>query len=219
MRICVAGGRTQADFLINNLKEKKHKIVVINEDPQYCDYLAGTHHVSVTEGDPSKYFVLEEAGIEGFDVLVALTHRDADNLAICQYAKRCFGVKKVICTVGNPKNVDLFKQLGVNSVISSTHMVSQYITQAASFENLIKTLSIEDEKVIMSEVTVEPEYECVNRKLKDIELPSNTIIGCIIRKSSDMIVPTGNTEIKSGDKLLIITSPEHQKRAIAAVTR
>lgn len=219
MRIVVAGGRTQADFLIGNLVKKKHKLIVINDDQQYCDYLATKHKIPVFFGDPSKYFVLNEAGIEGFDTLVALTHRDADNLAICQYGKRCFGVKKVICTVGNPKNAELFKELGVNTVISSTHMVAQYITQATSIENLIKTMSIEDEKVIITEVVVENGYHCVNKKLTDITLPANTIIGCIIRKPSGIIVPTGSTEIRAGDKLLILSAPENQKKVMAAITK
>jgi len=219
MRIVIAGGRTQADFLAGNLKKQRHKLVVINEDQQYCDYLATTHNIPVFYGDPSKYYILKEAEITGFDVLVALTHRDADNLAICQYAKRCFGVKKVICTVSNPKNVSLFKELGVNNVISSTHMVAQYITQATTLENIIKTLSLEDEKVIISEIMIEPDYECVNKRLMDISLPPNTIIGCIIRKSSDMIVPTGTNTIRSGDKILLLTSPENQKKAVAAITR
>ncbi|MCQ2460884.1 MAG: TrkA family potassium uptake protein [Clostridia bacterium] len=217
MRIVVAGGRTQADFLIGDLVKKKHKIVVINDDAAYCDYLSSTHKIPVYHGDPSKYFVLEEAGIKDFDVLVALTHRDADNLAICQYAKRCFGVKKVICTVANPKNADLFKELGVNTVISSTHMIAQYISQAATVENLIKTMSVEDDKVIITEVLVEPNYGCVGKTLMNITLPENAIIGCIIRKSADMIVPNGNTEIKSGDKLLILSSPENQKKVMAAI--
>lgn len=217
MRIVVAGGRTQADFLIGNLIKKKHKLIVINDDPAYCDYLSSTHKIPVYQGDPSKYFVLEDADVKDFDVLIALTHRDADNLAICQYAKRCFGVKKVICTVANPKNADLFKELGVNTVISSTHMIAQYIAQATTVENFIKTMSIEDEKVIITEILVEPQYACVDKKLMDITLPSNTIIGCIIRKSSDMIVPTGSTEIKSGDKLLVLSSPDNQKKVMAAI--
>lgn len=219
MRIVVAGGRTQADFLIGTLAKKRHKLIVINDDPQYADYLAQTHRIPVTCGDPSKYFVLQEAGIQNYDVVIALTYKDADNLAICQYAKRCFGVKKVICTVANPKNAELFKELGVNTVISSTHMVAQYIAQATTVENLIKTMSIEDDKVIISELLVEPNYSCVGKTLMNITLPPNTIIGCIIRKSSDMIVPNGNTEIKSGDKLLVIASPDTQEKVVAAIAR
>ncbi len=219
MRIVVAGGRTQADFLIGNLLKKKHKLIVINDDQQYCDYLANTHKIPVIQGDPSKYSTLKNAQIEGFDVLVALTYKDADNLAICQYAKRCFGVKRAICSVANPKNVALFKELGVNTVISSTHLVAEYITQATSVENLIKTMTLENDKVTISEISIEPEFECVGKEVKDVSLPSNTIIGCIIRKSSDMIVPNGNTEIKAGDKLLIISSPENQKKVLSAIAK
>lgn len=219
MRIVVAGGRTQADFLIGSLVKKKHKLIVINEDREYCDFLTTTHKIPVFYGDPSKYFVLDEAGIKDFDVIVALTHKDADNLAICQYAKRCFGVEKTICTVANPKNAELFRELGVNTVISSTHMVAQYIAQATNIENLIKTMSIEDDRVIITEVLVEDTYTCVNRTLSDIDLPENSIIGCVIRKSADMIIPTGNTEIHAGDKLLILSSPEKQKKVMAAITK
>ena len=98
-------------------------------------------------------------------------------------------------------------------------MVAKYITQATTLENIIQTMSVEDEKVIISEITVESTYECVNKQLSDITLPTNTIIGCIIRKSSDMIVPTGNDTIHAGDKLLLLTSPENQRKAVAAITR
>ena len=219
MRIVVAGGRTQADFLIGNLLKKKHKLIVINDDQQYCDYLSNTHKIPVFHGDPSKYNTLKDAKIDDFDVLVALSYKDADNLAICQYAKRCFGVKRAICSVANPKNVDLFKELGVNTVISSTHLVAEYITQATSVENLIKTMSLENDKVTISEVPIEPDFECVGKQIKEVTLPTNTIIGCIIRKSSDMIVPNGNTEIKAGDKLLVISSPENQKKVLATIAK
>ena len=80
-------------------------------------------------------------------------------------------------------------------------------------------MSIEDDRVIITEVMIDSTYTCVNRKLSDIVLPDNSIIGCIIRKSSDMIIPTGNTEIHAGDKLLILSSPEKQKKVMAAITK
>lgn len=219
MRIVIAGGRTQADFLIGNLKARKHRLTVINGDNRYCKYLAENHKIPVFHGDPSKYFVLEEADIFNYDVLVALTEKDADNLAICQYAKRCFGIKKVICTVRNPKNVSLFKKLGIDNVISSTHMVAQYITEATTLENIIKTLTLENDKIVISEIVIEEKYDCVGKTLSNISLPPNTIIACIIRRSSEMIVPTGNDCINAGDKLLVLTSVENQKKAITAIIK
>ena len=48
------------------------------------------------------------------DIVIALREKDADNLEICQMAKRLFAVKKTVCTVRNPKNVEIFELLGVD---------------------------------------------------------------------------------------------------------
>lgn len=216
MKIVIAGGRDQADFLIGSLLSKKHALIVINEDHAYCEYLSEAHDITVLNGDPCKLYILNQAHINSFDVLIALTPNDADNLAICQTAKRLYSVKKVVCTVINPKNVEVFKKLGVNTVISATYLISKFIEQASTIENLIKTLSIEDEKVIMSEVIVDRNFFCVGKKVAEITFPENAIISCVIR-GTEMIVPNGSTVLLAGDKLLIISTPENQAAAIAAI--
>lgn len=218
MRICIAGGRTSADFLIQNLKAQKHKLVVINEDPQYCEHLSSSHKISIFNGCPSKFYVLHDANIEGFDVLVALTHSDADNLAICQFAKRCFKVRKVLCTVNNPKKVSLFRELGVDYVISSTYMIAQHITQATTISNLVNTLSFEDD-IIISEVEIKQNYKCVNQEVRDLVFPASTIICCIIRKGHDLIIPSGNSVIRAGDRLLVLTTKANQTKALSVFAR
>lgn len=124
MRIVIAGGRSKADFLIGSLLKKKHKIVVINSDINYCQYLAETHKATVYNGDPRKQYSFEDAQVQGFDLVIALTPSDADNLYICQVAKRILGIKRAVAIVANPKNVDVFKKLGVNTAVSATYMLA-----------------------------------------------------------------------------------------------
>ncbi len=216
MKIVIIGGRDQADFLIGSLLAKKHSLSVINEDKTYSEYLSETHNISVLNGDPCKLYILDQAHIKNFDVLIALTPNDADNLAICQTAKRLYNIKKAVCTVVNPKNVEVFKKLGVNTVISATYMIAKFIEQASTIENLIKTLSIEDEKMILSEVVVDENFYCSDKKIAELSFPQNTIISCVIR-GSEMIVPNGATVLKPGDKLLIISTPETQSAAVCAI--
>ena len=64
------------------------------------------------------------------------------------------------------------------------------------------------EKTVMDELVIKPSDFAVGRKLVDLHLPSNVIIPMIKRKS-EYIVPHGNTEIKAGDKLYILSeTPE-----------
>ena len=118
MKIVIAGGQSKADFLIEMFKKEHHKLVVINDSLSYGTYLAKKHKVDVIINDPTSKFVLEEAQIENFDVLVALLPNDADNLALCQIAKSVFSVKKTVASVSDPRNVQYFRMMGVDTAIT-----------------------------------------------------------------------------------------------------
>jgi len=216
MKIVIAGGDSKADFIIKLLRDDRHKVVAINEEKSYCEYLATVHNIPIIHGDPCKKHILDNADIKDFDVMIALKEADADNLEICQMAKKIYNIKKTVCVVSNPHNVEIFKELGVNSPISATYVVANLIEQASTLDVFMKSLELEEEKVIITELVVEPDFHVVNKKIMDIDLPKNVIIGSIIREGK-MIVPNGSTEILSEDKLIIISSKEEQLKVIDAI--
>lgn len=216
MKIVIAGGDSKADFIIKLLRDDRHKVVAINEEKSYCEYLATVHNIPIIHGDPCKKHILDNADIKDFDVMIALKEEDADNLEICQMAKKIYNIKKTVCVVSNPHNVEIFKELGVNSPISATYVVANLIEQASTLDVFMKSLELEEEKVVITELIVEPDFHVVNKKIMDMELPKNVIIGSIIRQGK-MIVPNGSTEILSEDKLIIISSKEEQLKVIDAI--
>ena len=216
MKIVIAGGDSKADFIIKMLRDDRHKVVAINEEKSYCEFLATNHNIPIIHGDPCKKHILDNADIKDFDVMIALKESDADNLEICQMASKVYNIKKTVCVVSNPHNVEIFKQLGVNSPISATYVVANLIEQASTLDVFMKSLELEEEKVVITELIVEPEFPVINKKIMDMELPKNVIIGSIIREGK-MIVPNGSTEIISADKLIIISSKEDQLKAVDAI--
>ncbi len=127
MKIVVAGGREQADYLTGLLKNGRKRLILINEDRSYCEYLSAKYDMEIQLGDPCLETVLEESGVRGSDLLIALKPSDADNLEICQMAKRLFGVKKTMCLAANPANVEVFQNLGVDQVVSIPHIMDRII--------------------------------------------------------------------------------------------
>jgi len=216
MKIVIAGGDSKADFIIKMLRDDRHKVVAINEEKSYCEYLATVHNIPIIHGDPCKKHILDNADIRNFDVMIALKESDADNLEICQMAKKLYNIKKTVCVVSNPHNVEIFKELGINSPISATYIVANLIEQASTLDVFMKSLELEEDKVIVTEIIVESEFPVTNKKIMDIELPKNVIIGSIIREGK-MIVPNGSTEILDEDKLIIISSKEDQLKAVNAI--
>ena len=218
MKIVIAGGIHAADYIIKKFKNSSNKLIVINERREVAQYLTRSNKIPVFYGQPYKYFVLDEAHIEDADVFIALGNVDTDNYVSCLLAKRVFNVKKVICTVNNPKNVDLYRDLGIDSVISSTQLLASSVMNESSLEDLIKTMSLEDEQIVLTEVVMKSSYEIVNKRIMDINFPRNGNISCIYRKPN-VIIPNGQTIILPKDKLLIVTTPKHQKEIIAFVQK
>ena len=218
MKIVIAGGSHAADYIIKRFKSSSNKLIVINESRETAQYLTKSNKIPVFYGQPYKYFVLDEANVENADVFIALGNVDTDNYVSCLLAKRVFNVKKVICTVNNPKNVDLYRELGIDSVISSTQLLASSVMNESSLEDLIKTMSLEDEQIVLTEVVMRPNYEIVDKKIMDINFPKNGNISCIYRKPN-VIIPNGSTIILPKDKLLIVSTPKHQKEILTFIQK
>lgn len=218
MKIALAGGRDETDFLIGLLKEKKHKLIVINENELFCRYLSKTHQIPVFCGDLSKSYVLEDAGIRNADIFLGLCDHDEDNFALCIAAKKIHRVKRAVCVVSNPKNVEIFKSLGIDIVISDMYMIANYILSNTTIEErLTSAFVLSDERVIVSELTVKSGDPAANKKVMNIVMPKQTIICCVMR-GEDVIIPNGATQILVGDHIFVISPTEIQADVIAALT-
>lgn len=207
MKILIVGGHQKANFLTKSLKTKGHLVTVINDDYEWCKMLSNTHEIISIYGDGTKPYVLEDAGAAQIDTIFALNDKDCDNLVVCQIAKKKFNIKNTVAVVNNPKNVSIFKKLGVDRCISATQILTEIIEQEAIIENLQSYLPMENGKVIIFEIELDEKSPVLNKKLWEIVFPKDTIVGFVIR-SEQTIIPQGNTELKQGDKVILLSSPE-----------
>lgn len=213
MNILIVGGRKKADFLVKSLLEKKHKIMVINDNYDFCKTLARNYGIPVIFGDGSEPKTLEEANIKNYDIVIALTPKDEDNLVVCQLSKKEFFIKKSLSLVRNPRNVDIFKKFGVDTVISSTYVASSIIEQMATVKEIENYIPLDNGQVGLMEIFIKEQHFVANKVISNIDFPKEAIIVCIIR-GLQTIIPKGNTRIIPEDKLVILSSPELQNKII-----
>ena len=218
MRIVIADGNQEADYIINLFQNKKNHLHVINSNVEICKELSKKNHVNVIFGKMNKEFDLHCAQIEDADLFIALGDDDIRNYVACQMAKIIFKVKKVVATCHNPKNVSTFKKLGIDSVISSTYLLGETIKSELSMEEMIRTLSFEDNKIIVQEIEIKDDFKICHKALKEINFPKNTSVCCLYR-STGMIIPNGETFIEKGDKVLIVSSYNDQKLVKDFITK
>ena len=218
MRIVIANGNNSADYIIKNFKGRNNTLTIINDDKDVANQLAKSSKLPVIYGDFTKVTTLKEANIQGADLFIALGHKDSDNYVGCLHARKQFNVKKCICIVQNPKNVEVFKELGLDSVICSTETLVRSVLAESSLEQLTKTMSFENDKIVMSEIVVKPTFLIAHKRIMDINFPKEGNISCIYRRPR-VIIPNGSTLILPKDKLFVLSTPSDQKKLVDFIQR
>ncbi|MDE6594892.1 MAG: TrkA family potassium uptake protein [Oscillospiraceae bacterium] len=158
-------------------------------------------------GDATKLEILENADIAHSDALVSVTGSDETNLIVCQLAKKKFGVPKTVAKSNNPKNVAVMQALGIDNVINSTDSIASLIEREVDTSHIKQVLSLNKGEVTLFEVELPADYADDGRMLMDIKLPVLFNIVSITRKGC-MIIPRGQSMLKSGDKLLVISESD-----------
>ncbi len=213
MNILVCGGKAEADYVLSAFRKHGNRIVVLNDDDDTADLLSEHYSLDIFKVDPTKIYSYEIADVTNFDLVVALMEKDADNFVVCKIAKELFHIKKAICTVTNPNNVAIFQRLGIDSPISASYLLTERIRGESDVESIFRTLSLEDEKIVITEVKILETFPCVNQTLAQLQLPNSGNITCIFR-DPDVIIPRGNTLIEAGDTMVIASAMESQQELI-----
>ena len=214
MKIVIAGGHHEAEFIVSMFHKKDNELVIINPSRDEASLIMKRENLPVYIGTPWKDHVLEEAGAANADIFIALCESDCDNYASCVLAKTLFSAKKCICTVNNPNNVDLYKRLGIDSVISGTYLLGDSVRNESSVEDIIRAVSLENNQVIMIDATILPTFKIANKRIMDANFPKYASISCIVR-GSEVIVPNGQVVLRPKDKLMVVCAPADQTRLVA----
>ena len=211
MKVVIIGGGKTAYYLARSIIGKGYRVVVINKDEKFCKEMAQKLKALVINGDGSKKNVLEQAELMKEDVVVVLTPRDHDNLVVAQLAKRIFGVEKVVSLVNDPENVEIFKNLGISTVVNLTMLINQTLETLMFAEEIEQQIPLEEERLIFLKFEIPQNSPSKGKALKDVPLPPESIVAAIVR-GKDVIIPRGDTVIESGDRLFVLCSPKVQTK-------
>ena len=215
--ILIVGGFHKARSLAASLLKKGYRVTVINKDYEDCEKLAEVNKLNVIYGDGSKKFILEDAVAENCQVAIALTDSDEINLVICEMCKQFFHVKKTVALLNDPSKTDFFYQIGIDRVVCALNMITNIMEEQAIMDEMTKMIPVDEERIHIMEIPIPRNSAVAGKKLWELNLPKEIIIGCILR-GDQSLVPRGDTRITEGDVLLIITSDKSKLDQIKELT-
>lgn len=205
MRSIIIGGGKVGFNLLKTMKERGHLVTLIERDRDLCEKIADETDGNIIWGDGTDLDVLRDAGIEDAEIIAAVTGTDEENLVICQIAKISYEGKTTIARVNNPKNMTMFKTLGIDSTVCSTDVIANLIESELDKSNYRVVHTLERGSMVLAEILITKESPWCDRLVKDLVLPEECIFTSVLR-ADNVIYPKGDTVLERGDKVLVISN-------------
>ncbi|NLI22804.1 MAG: TrkA family potassium uptake protein [Clostridiales bacterium] len=203
-KVLLVGGRSKAKSLALSLLHKGYQVTAINDTYEDCVKLSEIEGLSVLYGDGTRPFLLEDAGAFEADIVIALTAKDEDNLVICELSKKRFHVPRTVAIVTDPKKTDFFYQMGIDRVVCAITTITNIIEQQAFVDHMTNVIPIAEGPIRIAEIPVCENAPIAGKKLWEVNLPQDVIIGSVLR-GDRVMVPRGDTRILAGDMLVLIS--------------
>jgi trk system potassium uptake protein len=206
MYILIAGGGKVGANLTGTLLKMGHEVTLLDNDRHRYAILEERFEHVARFGDATELFVLERAGVERADLVVAVTGDDEDNLVVCQVARDKYGVPKVVARVNDPRNQPHFDMLGINLTVSATATILALIEHELPEHELVTLLDLRRENLEIVEFAIDAGSPVAGRTVRELNLPSKSRLISVSRAGKAEIA-VGETELKPGDLVMAILEP------------
>jgi trk system potassium uptake protein TrkA len=203
MYVVVVGAGKVGWNLARELIDKGNELTVVENDRARFATVEEELEHAVQYGDGSELWVLERAGIERADLVIAVTGDDEDNILICQVAREKYGVDRVIARCNNPRNLQHFELLGVKPAVSATDLILRLIEHEVPRVGLLHLLDLPQERLEIIELEVRAGSRAAGREVQDLGIPEGSLVISILRDGSGF-VPLADSVIEEGDEVLIV---------------
>ncbi len=210
MYIIIVGAGKVGWNLARELLDKEHEVTVIEAGRRrYLTVEQELEH-NIQYGDASELWVLERAGIQRADLVIAVTGDDEDNMLICQVAREKYMVERIIARVNNPRNLQHFELLGIKPSVSATGLILNLIEHEVPEYGLVHLLDFPEERLEIIEMLLEKDSRVAGQRVGDLDMPEGSLLISVLRGGRGF-VPGPETVLEPGDEILAVLDPGREE--------
>ena len=221
MYVVVAGAGHMGTHLVSRLVAAGHETVVIDVDRTVTERLFAEQGVVVFTGSATDVTVLDQAAIKRADVAVAMTGRDADNLAFCLLA-RYYGVPRVLARMLNPQYQVPYRLVGATKIHSEADILVESFLTSIEYPEIGALMPVGKGDIVVFDVSVAPGSPIAGRPVADVVKRADFPRGCLFIAtevpSGDVQVIEGNTVIQGGSRVIMAAHRPDLPRLLGYLT-
>ena len=202
--IVIIGGSEIGYQTARLLEERSLSPRLIEQNPERARYLAEElPNTLVMEHDATDTDFLSREHVDEADIVVAALQSDERNLLVSVLAKR-LGTDRVVAVVDSGEYVMLFQEIGIDVAINPRQVIAEEVTRFTRSRVAENIALLEGDRAQVLELKLNDGSELIGRPIKDVtaDLEANVVFGAITR-DGEMIAPRGETELRSGDHIIV----------------
>jgi trk system potassium uptake protein TrkA len=225
MKILILGAGRVGESVAESLVSERNDITVIDTNPARLSELQDRLDLRGVVGNGIQPSVLQEAGIEDADMIIACAPMDETNLVVCKVAHDLFNVPTTIARVRSPEFVNGSPLLGksgfaVDQTLCPEASVTAYIRKLIEYPEALQVLEFAHGLVSLIAVRAVAGGPLVLHSLAEIpKLVPNVGMRIVAIYRQDTVLPVleGSTRIEPGDEVFVLAATEHIRTVLGAL--
>ena len=214
MRIIIAGAGEVGFHLAKLMSYEAQEITLIDTDKERLSYADNHLDIRVLRGDATSIQVLQDAQVDGSDLVIGVTASETTNLTLCGLAKQ-LGCKRTMARISNTEFMDnreliKFEQLGIDELISPERLAAMEIQLMLNQSAFNDTYQFEEGLLTMFGVILPKTAPFVGKMVKEAAriFPELNFMPIALQRTGTQftLIPRGDTVFKEGDQVYFITS-------------
>jgi len=216
MKILILGAGRVGASLAEQLVLERNDVTVVDTEPENLLALQERFDLRTLQGNATSLTVLEEAGAQDADIMIAVTASDEANLVACLLGHRRFNIPKRIARFRSSQwvqNPDLLGQdaFAVDKAISPEQTVTDYLIKLIEIPEALQVIEFARGMVSLLAVKADSASPLVGHPVRDLKehLPHIESRIVAVFRGSSAITPDGDTQIEAGDEVFFVASTRH----------
>jgi trk system potassium uptake protein TrkA len=226
MKILILGAGITGSSVAGAFASEENDIVVIDFKQELLDALKERFDIATVTGNAAHPSVLEQAGVDNCDMVIAVTDSDETNMLACMIINTLYTRPKTIARVraiDYLKNPKLFGPNGipVDIIISPEQIVMESIRNLIEFPGVLHISDFAGGLVRLFSVKVVSDGFLTGKKIKTLKerlADGKTRVVAIFRQGRPLCV-SGEAVIETGDEVFMVAPRKEVRRVLKELNK
>jgi trk system potassium uptake protein TrkA len=207
MRIIVVGAGPVGEYLVALAVDAGHQVALIESNESRAEHCAQRYDAMVLNASIDAEGILDEAGADQAEALIATTDDDSTNL-MTMVLGREYEIDNLTSTVNARHRKRLFERLGVNTLVDPEILVARHLLDLIQHPKAEGVTSLPGRGQIY-EIALDGNSSLVDRSFAEIDdsdlLPANVFVA-YVERDDEGFYPRETQRLRGGDTLFVFSS-------------